>query len=107
MLITDHSGNKEENAISTSLDQLQLDDKGDQLDQFLGGADSIAAEPISTTTTKKKEKEKEKEKDKKKKKSSKSKTSAPVVLSPSSSSEDEDGGGRRVEILEDEDYEDF
>lgn len=60
--------------VGTSLEQLSLEDKGKELDQFLGS-------------------EKPKKKSKKKKKSK-----------PVDSSDDDE---RRVEILQDEDYQDF
>lgn len=81
--LVDHSNTDE--IISTTLEQLQLDvDKGKgDLDQFLGDPSEIP---------KKKKKEK-------KKKLSKSKLPKHV-----SASSDEEG---RVEILQDEDYQDF
>lgn len=102
----DHSNNQEE--VSTSLDQLQLDvtKEGEDLDQFLsdGSSSSIAVEaPIMTETAMPKKKKKEKEKREKKKK--KSKSSTPIVNNTLSASDSEDE--ERVEILEDEDYHDF
>lgn len=89
-----HHSNTED-TITTSLDQLQLDvDKNkDDLNTFLG-------EKIEPKKTKK---EKEKKKSKKK---SNTKSATTLSLPPSGlTSSDEDD--RRVEILQDEDYEDF
>lgn len=92
----DHSNT--EDTIATSLDQLQLDiDKNkDDLNTFLG-------EKIEPKKSNKPKKEKEKKKSKKK--SGNESATAFSLPPPGLSSSDEDD--RRVEILQDEDYEDF
>ncbi|KAI9347493.1 hypothetical protein BD770DRAFT_168312 [Pilaira anomala] len=85
-----YSNNKKVDTVSTSLEQLLLDvDKNkDGLDEFLSDEEE---EPVPKKETKKKKK---------------TKKSKQPVKKQSSSSEDEDNN-RRVEILQDEDYEDF
>ncbi|CAO3606774.1 unnamed protein product [Mucor hiemalis] len=91
-----HHSNTED-TITTSLDQLQLDvDKNkDDLDMFLGRA--------TEQTTKKVKKEKERKKSKKKSNTKPTTASIPPQHALTSSDEED----RRVEVLQDEDYEDF
>ncbi|KAG2235641.1 hypothetical protein INT48_008517 [Thamnidium elegans] len=91
-----YSGNNNVDTVTTSLDQLQLENdkgKGD-LDQFLSDQEEEQVSKEEEEQVQKKEK-------KKKKKTSKVK---PVIKQPISSDEEDD---RRVEILQDEDYQDF
>lgn len=83
----------------TSLEQLQLD-----IDRSKEDLDSFLGDKTEQVLPKKKKKDKEKKKEKKKS-SSKSKLSILATASHDLSSSDEDSN--RVEILQDEDYEDF
>ncbi|GAA5797225.1 hypothetical protein HPULCUR_002605 [Helicostylum pulchrum] len=92
-----YSGNNNVDTVTTSLDQLQL-----EIDKGKGDLDQFLSEQEEQVPKKEEEEQVQKKEKKKKKKSSKVK---PVIKQPESS--DDDDEDRRVEILQDEDYQDF
>ncbi|KAG2192930.1 hypothetical protein INT46_003140 [Mucor plumbeus] len=83
-----HQSNAAADSISTSLDQVKLQEIGEDLDQFLG--DEIEASA-----------------DKPKKKKTKEKSKSKPIPRPMFSSSDDDSNDGKIEILADEDYEDL
>ncbi|KAL9557045.1 hypothetical protein MBANPS3_001571 [Mucor bainieri] len=101
-----HQSNATADSITTSLDQVKLQETGEDLDQFLGdpvterAAAAAATTPITTTSALEKPR-------KTKKKTKKTKVIPKQSMYSSTEDDDEEREGSRIEILADEDYQDL